>query len=414
MKVWYFKITLVTISYEILLLRYLNEGNEIMMKYLSILILPFVFVLTAKSQDGIPGKVNASFVQVRNDDAHLKGPVKRPCLLWLPPTYNDSSNTPFFPLLVFLYGSKKSTSLNEVSLRQLKENGPFHFLQTKKWNGSADYGGQCGQKHFIVFAMQAGNGTGSDAKETGYAISQLLLRFRIDASRIIIAGINEGAGTLLHYLADTSLANRPRLIIPMSVPILYNSQSLAIAAKKGIKAWAFTFDKDIKGQAHFKTNTINLVNGFNAIIPNSAKLTIKSGTNCCWNKYFDPAFRQEDTGDTAPPLNIYEWIMKNISWGDPRPPIYACEEFIITPYKLAGYISAGKKSQRELNTIICSIPVYTITGKITIGTVVYLERSGDNILGGKLHYGFSNKKLKGASANSYLIIDDAGRVISNQ
>jgi hypothetical protein len=390
------------------------KETEIMIKYLSTLILLFILMLTAKSQDGIPGKVKASFVQVRDDDARLKGTVKRPCLLWLPPTYNDSSNTPFFPLLVFLYGSKKGTTLSEASLQELKKNGPFYFLQNKKWNGGAGYGGQCGQTHFIVFAMQAGSGTGSDAKETGYAISQLLLRFRIDGSRIIIAGINEGAGTLLHYLADTSLVNQPGLIIPMSVPISYNSQSLAIAAKKGIKAWAFTFDKDIKGQVHFKTNTVNLVNGFNTVVPNSAKLTIRSGTNCCWNKYFDPAFRQADTGDTRHSLNIYEWIMKNISWGDPRPPIYSCEEFIITPYKLGGYISVGKKSQRDLTSINCSIPVYTINGNITRGTIVYLQRSGDNIPGGKLHYGFSNKKLKGAPVNSYLVIDDDGRVISRQ
>jgi hypothetical protein len=394
-----------------LLLRYLNERNEIMIKYLPIFMLPLIFVLTAKSQDALPGKVKSSFVQVRDYDAHTKGPVTRPCLLWLPPTYSDSSHSPFFPLLVFLYGSKKGQ--DETSLERLKKTGPFYFLQSKKWDGSASYGGQCGQAHFIVFAMQAGSGASSDAKETGYAISQLLLRFRIDASRIIIAGINEGAGTLLQYLADTALVNQPRLIVPMSIPLSHKSQG-SVFAKKGIKAWAFTFDKDIKGRVDFKTNTVKLVNDFNSAVPNSAKLTIGSGTNCCWNKYFDPVFRQIDTGNTRQTSNIYEWIMKNISWGDPRPPVYTCEEFIMTPYKLAGYISAGKKNQRQLNGIICSIPVYTINGKITTDSFIYLQRSGDNLQGGKLYYGFSAKKLKGDSANSYLVIDDEGRVISRQ
>jgi len=381
-----------------------------MIKHVFILILLFVKVAKSNSQEGRPGQIRSSMVQVREDDTRHKTAAQRPCLLWLPPGYSDSSNTPFFPLLVFLYGSKQSTSLSQTNMSALKNTGPFHFLSDKTWNGSADYGGRCGQNNFIIFAMQAGKGSANDAKETDHAIGQLLLRFRIDPNRIIISGINEGSATLLHYISDPTLVHQPRLIIPMSVPIAYGDSVTTIAPNKGIKMWAFSFDKDIKGTRNFKANTIRLVDGFNRIVPGSARLTITSGTNCCWNKYFDPTFRQAGTDSLHQPVNIYEWIMKNISWGDPPPPIFACDEFVITPYKLAGWLSAGKKSKKDAFAARCATPVYTINGKISKGSVIYLERSGDNMQGNSRNYGYS-PKLKGALATRCLVIDTEGKVI---
>jgi len=350
-----------------------------MLKRLSIVVLLFIIVGKTNSQEGIPGEVKSSLIQVRDDDTRHNSPVKRPCLLWLPTGYSDSSNSPFFPLLVFLYGSKRSASLSETNVKALKKTGPFYFLSNKTWNGSANYGGQCGQNHFIVFAMQAGNGSATYAKETSYAIGQLLLRYRIDANRIIISGINEGATTLLHYIEDSTIIYQPRMVIPMSI-------SNALGGGSDAKY----------NQSEGDRQTV---------------LTITAGTNCCWNKYFDPAFKQAGTDSVHQLLNIYEWIMKNISWGDPSPPLYACDEYVITPYKLAGWLSAGKKTKKEVFGARCSIPVYTINGKINKSSITYLQKSGDNIPGNNLHYGYS-PKLKGAIANRRVVIDAQGKVIA--
>src|SRR5262245_26738263 len=100
-----------------------------MINHLWMLMLSLAIVLKSKAQEATPGKMTATLIQVRNDDNNRNKPVKRPCLLWLPSGYSDSSNTPFYPLLVFLFGAKQVASLNTTNLDTLKKNGPLYFLQ---------------------------------------------------------------------------------------------------------------------------------------------------------------------------------------------------------------------------------------------------------------------------------------------
>jgi len=375
--------------------------------------LPLLLIVTTlTAQEGIPGKVQASFVQVRNNDIRSNKPVKRPCLLWLPAAYSDSSNLPFHPLLVYVHDSKGGGSLNGNNINALKINSPFNYLQNKKWNGNAGYGGNCGQPGFIVFALQGNRGSIIDAAELSYAIGQLLIRFRIDENRIILTGINEGAETMFRYLFDTKLPYQPRLVLPMSVPVTPDHAALATVAKKGIKLLAFTFEKDKKPGFDYRSATIKLVDIFNKAVLNSAKLTITPGAHCCWNKYYDPAFKEADNDAAGQQLNIYEWIMKNISWGDAGPPVYTCDDYVNTPYKLAGYISRGRQIKKETGAAKCSTPVYTIDGRIKKGCIIYVQRSGDTMPGNNLHYGYSTSKLRAAVANKDLVIDANGIVVA--
>lgn len=369
-------------------------------------------IIKVSAQEGTPGQIKSSFVQVKDDDVRNNKPVRRPCLLWLPASYSDNSNSPFYPLLIFLHSSKEGGNVNGTDVNALKKNGPFYFLQNKKWNGTADYGGNCGQPGFIVFAMQANIGSAIDAGEVNYAIGQLLLRFRIDETRIIFTGINEGAETILRYIFNSTYSYQPKLVLPMSVPFTSDHTALTSVAKRGTKVWAFTFDKDIKAGIDYRSTTVRLASNFNKAVVNSAKLTITTGTNCCWNKYYDPAFKEPDSSNTKQPLNIYEWIMKNISWGDASPPIYTCPDYVITPFKFAGYISAAKQNKKKAIGSLCDTPVYTLDGKIKPGSIIYSQKSGENFVGNNLHYGYSTLKLKATAANRHLVIDPEGKVIT--
>src|SRR5258706_1818303 len=226
-----------------------------MIKPLLIAFLLLLVFIKVRSQEGIPGQVKNSFVQVRDYNIRNKKPVKRPCLLWLPESYTANSNLPFYPLLVFLHDSKEGGGANGTNINLLEKYGPFYFLENKKWNGTAGYGGKCGPADFIVFAMQSNTDFNTDTDELDYAIQQLLLRFRIDERRIIFTGVNGGAELILHYLFDSSRSHQPRLIVPMSVPFAFNSKTLPLVAKRGVRLWAFTFDKDRKAGINYTAAT---------------------------------------------------------------------------------------------------------------------------------------------------------------
>jgi hypothetical protein len=380
-------------------------------------------MLSAIAQTGVPGQISTSTVQVKNYST--TGTIHRPCMLWLPASYNN----PFdagknYPLLVFMHGLLEGSSFTGVT--GLRTHGPFHFLYNNLWDGTADIpmppseGEEVEEitdpppvpcvRPFIVFAMQSEGYT--DIAELDYAIGQLALRYRIDGSKIFLTGISAGGESTTSYAFDLTRTYRPKHIVPMSIVGTNNSPNLATIVNGGMKAWAFTYD-NASSLYHLSTNT--LVDNFNNILPGSAKITsviVPDNTpgHCCWNTFYDPAYRETEADGSQ--VNIYEWLQKNAGYDNES--ITGCPAEQCSRKHFAGFVSAIRTDKfAACDNIPCSTPVFTSSGLITTNEKVLTNGCHNPFISEEVFYlpegkyGLSTS-TQGGPPEKYLVVDANG------
>jgi len=360
----------------------------------------------AIAQTGTPGQISTSSVQVRNHGSGL--PVTRPCMLWLPASYDDPQqlSKPPYPLLVFLHGHGQRGPANGSGVTELLDFGPLKFLDEDDWDGSGGVFECIEQTAYIVFAFQTDEDFSND--EIEYALQQLILRYRIDHSRIVITGPSGGGGSAYSYAMDYTRNPRAQIMIPMSVPSADFTNVNYVATEFNMKVWAFADDQPNVGS--FYTTTTSIVNSFNSAVANSARFTGRSLGHCCWNDYYDPDYTESDGGQN---LNIYQWAMKKMP--AERDMFGNCIESFInfSDRKFAGFLSVSQSDKVGSCNTTCTVPIYTDDGNLSHGSIVYLygyAYEGDPMDGDNLHYGFSTLKLKNAPADRHLIINASGEV----
>ena len=303
------------------------------MKKILASLLAAVAFTCAIAQTGVPGQISSSFVQVR--DVGAGTPVQRPCMLWLPDTY-DTDDT-WYPLIVFLHGFGDGGPADGSNVNLLKNYGPFHFLDNEEWDGTGNYTGEFGSttRKFIVFGMQGLAWQNINLDEFEYALGQLLLRYRIDPNRIILTGISGGGESTMLYTYDLNRTIRPTHIIPMSVPDAGSSTSISTLAQGGMKVWAFASDYT---SSNYYITTSAIVSNFNSAVSGSAKFTSQTGTHCCWEAFYDPDFTESDGIDD---LNVYDWAAKQLFHYSEEPAYFSWD------YKFAGFITTGQSTNQE-------------------------------------------------------------------
>lgn len=346
------------------------------------------------AQTGVPGEISTSFVQVR-DVGDNTGPTLRPCMLWLPDSYESDQD--YHPLLIFMHGHGEGGNPNGSNVGALDDIGPFKFLADETWDGSATYSTLT--KKFIVFAFQMPTSTNFPPAEVDYAISQLMLRYRIDPATIIITGASGGGQSTVDYAFDLSRVNKPKHILPMSCYGTVSSTSISTLVSNGMKVWAFSPDN----ADPWETTTATLVSNFNSALSGSARLTDQSLGHCCWNNYYDPTYKEYFGTDQ---LNMYEWMIKE-SYDPNTGPVYFSFDA-----KFAGFITEAQTSLADACTTPAYIPIYTNSGSIT-NSIISLERYTCNPQfclrydGQGLHYGLTS--LQGGTADQHIIINQYGQ-----
>lgn len=215
-----------------------------------------------------------------------------------PARYNETSQS--YPLIVFLHGGGQYGSGSGDLPRLLTEAIP-KLLKEKRFPASFESGGK--QYSFIVAIPQFKSFPDNDAVSA--MIDHVLSAYRVDASRIYLAGFSIGARVACDYAA--AQPNRISAFVAMSGVSSYDIYGKSrIIGQAGLPAWGFHNRAD---QVFPWEDTKNFVAGINAssLIQHSRITVFDDSTGIqqhdSWTKATDPKYKENGR-------NIYEWLLQ--------------------------------------------------------------------------------------------------------
>lgn len=213
--------------------------------------------------------------------------------LYLPADY--ATSTKKYPVVFFYHGVGEAgtnpyTVLN-VGLPNLISNG----MRPDNIVNPAD-----GQPYsFIVVSPQHWSWSPSPLW-LPYHIDWMKLNYRIDTNRIYVTGLS--AGGQQSYGSAAMHDHVSKLIaaaVPMS-PATVSPYNPSLVGQYKIKTWFFAGNSD----GGYTQNAIGYNNDCNSQLPNSSRLNLYQGGHCCWNSYYDIAWK-----DPVANQSIYEWML---------------------------------------------------------------------------------------------------------
>ncbi|MEP7279668.1 MAG: PHB depolymerase family esterase [Bacteroidota bacterium] len=212
----------------------------------------------------------------------------------LPARYD--STTKKYPLLVFLHGVGE-TGNGTTDLPRLLVNAVPKLLSQHNFPPQFTVNGA--KYSFIVLNPQFK--TWPQPSDVNALIDYAVAHYRIDESRIYVAGLSMGGGNTWDYAI--AYAERVAAVVPICGASWPSKDQLGNIAKAKLPVWAFHNNDD--GTVGVGTTIANVdnINSFNPVI--SAKKTIwPSGGHDAWTKATNPATKECDG------KNMYEWMLQ--------------------------------------------------------------------------------------------------------
>ena len=247
------------------------------------------------------------FLRAQGDQISIQVPINQygsteGALLHLPDDYNSTSHA--YPLLVFFHGTGEAgTDLSKI-YNSSGAGGPAYFIAQKQWP-SYFINPKDGQPYkFIVVSPQATSWS-TDYKAVPYILAYLVKQYRVDTNRIYLTGLSAGGWTTWNYSAHYQVVPnyKAAAIVPMSMATVPSYPDAYNIASDSIHAWGFGDPSgDIWG-----LRTEQGMDSINTYAPGHARFTAYSGGHCCWNRYYNPTYRETINGKS---INIYEWMLQ--------------------------------------------------------------------------------------------------------
>ncbi|MCL6524176.1 MAG: putative Ig domain-containing protein [Thermoflavifilum sp.] len=247
------------------------------------------------------------FLYAQGDQVAIQVPINQygsteGALLHLPDDY--ASTTHAYPLIVFFHGTGESgTDLSKI-YNSSGAGGPAYFIAHNQWP-SYFINPRDGQPYkFIVVSPQASSWS-TDYKAVPFILAYLVKQYRIDTNRIYLTGLSAGGWTTWSYAAHYQVVPnyKPAAIVPMSMATVPGYPDAYYMAQDSLYAWGFGDPNgDIWG-----LRTMQGMDSINAYAPGHARFTAYSGGHCCWNRYYNPTYREVINGKS---MNIYEWMLQ--------------------------------------------------------------------------------------------------------
>ncbi len=266
----------------------------------TIAILPLLF-LSCNSDDSTPPENQNDLESLPED---LGGIQKANALvatdanfghyIYTPSDYN--SNSPNYPLLVFLHGSgeRGNSETDPDILKKVLVNGPPKLIEKKEWSPKYP---------MIVASPQLPSGNWN-AEDIHNFITYLIANYNINTKRIYLTGLSLGAFGSFNYISNYGADAYAAAIIPIAGGGNKNSGDKFIT----IPVWAFHGDND---NVVSHNNSINMIDAINEEKPNTpAKLTIypNVGHNSWSRTYNNSGMGDESNDYDAFDMNIYDWL----------------------------------------------------------------------------------------------------------
>jgi hypothetical protein len=219
------------------------------------------------------------------------GSATRQALLYLP---KNMTATGKYPLLVFLHGmGERGTDLSLI-YNSTGAGRPAYFIAHGQWPDLP----------FIVVSPQDPSYSVT-WQQLPYLLKDLISRYPIDTTRIYLTGLSAGGdGSVNYVINQPSPYLSSAAIVPMSAAISNATLAWGKAfVNDSVHVWGFgSTASDV-----FGTNTKKLIDSINKVLPGYALFTNYSGGHCCWNQFYNPAYRQVINGKS---MSIYEWMLQ--------------------------------------------------------------------------------------------------------
>jgi len=216
----------------------------------------------------------------------------------IPALYNRSSER--FPAMIFIHGSGQFGN-GKNDLPMLLQEGVTQLLDERKIPANFSVNGR--SYSMIYFSPQFSSEFSLPAL---YQFVQFIKSsYRIDSTRLYIAGISRGAELACRYASvyPTSVA----AVISMAGGIAPGSQELTAQslAFNEVPIWAIHNTGDELIPASNSEKLLELIHQFNRTSPTLLTLLSPEGAlnHDCWTRSTNPEFKVNN-------LNIYEWALQ--------------------------------------------------------------------------------------------------------
>ncbi|MEO8584070.1 MAG: dienelactone hydrolase family protein [Flavitalea sp.] len=211
----------------------------------------------------------------------------------VPERYDSSTQN--YPLILFIHGIGELGN-GKSDLVNMTRAGLPRLINKNGFPPSFESGGE--HFSFIVVAPQFKKWpTNADVNSVlQYAIK----KYRIDESRIYMAGLSMGGGVTWNFSAEFggSLA----AVVPICGGSNPDNKRAASIAAFNLPVWAFHNEDDPTVPVSFSRDYVSKINSYHPAV--AAKLTTwKTGGHDSWTKAFDPATKENG-------MNMYEWMLQ--------------------------------------------------------------------------------------------------------
>lgn len=242
---------------------------------------------------------NTLFAQQAGRQVPIKVPISKTvdnALLYLPWDYYLSNKS--YPLICFFHGMGEAGN-GGIDLSRLSNQGLPNVIKNGKTPYSVNSTGDT--TRFIVLSIQApASGYYSPTPEIMIAgISSLVhdYHLRIDANKVYTTGLSAGGRQSLWAVMNYPSTFPAGVIMSASSPI-YSSKVDSFA---NTYIWLFhgIFDQTASPYNSYGSNDL-----INAKYPGHSRLTKYDNGHCCWNQFYDPAWKENG-------VSIYDFMLQH-------------------------------------------------------------------------------------------------------
>ncbi len=216
---------------------------------------------------------------------------KRPALIYIP----EAAKGERLPLILCMHG--KSIAGDDVGkvfrqgvTRQVHEGKKIEAVNPKD-----------GKRYKFVILAPLSDSWGLSPDQVNAVLDDVLKRYPIDSNRIYITGYSAGGWAVAMAVTDAKLSKRLAAAVNMSPAAIEepNMSSFRNTARANLPTWYFAGAQE----QFFYDRTKMYIDSTNKYKRGLTRLSIGDHAHCCWEKYFNPAFRENGT-------SIYEWMLQ--------------------------------------------------------------------------------------------------------
>ena len=207
-----------------------------------------------------------------------------------------STTTKKYPLLIFLHGVGE-TGNGSTDLPRVLRNAVPRLLDQHSFPAQFTVNDQ----HFSFITINPQFKEWPQPADVNAMIDYAVANYRVDESRIYVAGLSMGGGATWDYAV--AYPNRVAAIVPICGASWPAADQLKKIAAANLPVWAFHNNDDATVGVNTTISNVDNINSFKPAI--AARKTIwANGGHDAWTKATNPDTRECDG------KNMYEWMLQ--------------------------------------------------------------------------------------------------------